>query len=80
MVVASLNEQTLHGYRIPMPGTGRWREVFNSDAYENWVNPAVSGNGGSVLADGPALNGLSSSAFVTVPANSILVLARDVGD
>jgi 1,4-alpha-glucan branching enzyme len=54
--------------------------VFNSDVYENWVNPGVSGNGGSVQADGPAMNGLLSSAFVTVPANSILVFARDFGD
>jgi 1,4-alpha-glucan branching enzyme len=80
MVVASLSEQTLHGYRIPMPGAGRWLEVFNSDVYENWVNPGLSGNGGSVQADGPAMNGLPSSASVTVPANSILVFARDFGD
>jgi 1,4-alpha-glucan branching enzyme len=55
-------------------------EVFNSDVYENWVNPAVSGNGGSIQANGPGMNGLGSSAFITVPANSILVFARDFGD
>ena len=80
MVVASLNEATQHGYRIPMPAPGLWFEVFNSDIYETWVNPNAAGNGGSVLADGPGLNGLPCSAAITVPANSILVFARDPGD
>lgn len=80
MVVVSLNEQTLYAYRIPMPGPGRWLEVFNSDVYENWVNPSVFGNAGSVQAEGPGINGLPCSAVVTVPANSILVFARDFGD
>jgi 1,4-alpha-glucan branching enzyme len=80
VVVASLNEFTLYGYQIPMPAPGQWFEVFNSDVYENWVNPAVSGNGGSIQANGPGMNGLGGSAFITVPANSILVFARDFGD
>jgi 1,4-alpha-glucan branching enzyme len=80
VVVASLNEETQYGYRIPMPAPGQWFEVFNSDLYENWVNPRASGNGGSIQADGPSLNGLSWSAAITVPANSIMVIARDFGD
>jgi 1,4-alpha-glucan branching enzyme len=80
VVVASLNEVTLYRYQIPMPAPGQWFEVFNSDVYENWVNPSASGNGGSVQADGPGLNGLGYSAYITVPANSILVFARDFGD
>ena len=80
VVVASLNESTLAGYQIPMPAPGTWLEVFNSDVYENWVNPATAGNGGVVQARGPALNGLPYSAWITVPANSLLVFARDAGD
>jgi 1,4-alpha-glucan branching enzyme len=80
MVVASLSERTLFGYQIPMPAAGRWLEVFNSDIYENWVNPQRSGNGGAISADGGSLNGLPSSAVITVPANAILVFARDAGD
>jgi 1,4-alpha-glucan branching enzyme len=63
-----------------MPAPGTWLEVFNSDVYENWVNPATAGNGGVVHARGPALNGLPHSAWITVPANSLLVFARDAGD
>src|SRR5262249_46371105 len=80
IVVASLNELTLFGYQIPLPTSGQWLEVFNSDIYENWVNPARSGNGGSIQADAGPLNGLSASAFITIPANSVLVFAKDQGD
>jgi 1,4-alpha-glucan branching enzyme len=80
VVIASLNESTLYGYRIPFPSSGYWLEVFNSDVYENWVNPKAAGNGGAIQADGPAHNGLSASADITIPANSLLVFARDQGD
>jgi len=79
VAVASLNESTLYGYRIPMPAPGQWLEVFNSDVYENWVNPIASGNGGFIQATGQSLNGLAYSASITVPANSIVVFARDQG-
>lgn len=73
IVVVSLNEATLSGYRIPFPSGGEWREAFNSDVYDNWVNPNVAGNGGRIDANGPGLNGLAASAAVVVPANSVLV-------
>ena len=80
VVVASLNELTLDGYQIPFPSQGHWFEVFNSDVYENWVNPQARGNGGGVEAYGPGINGLAASANITIPANGLLVFARDQGD
>jgi len=80
VVVASLNESTLNGYTIPFPSVGYWHEVFNSDVYENWVNPTVAGNGGGVQVNGPACNNLPTSAQITIPANGLLVFARDQGD
>jgi 1,4-alpha-glucan branching enzyme len=80
IVVASLNESTLHGYRVPAPAPGLWLEVFNSDVYENWVNPSAAGNGGAVHADGPAMHDLPHSIHLTIPADAVLVLARDTGD
>jgi len=80
VVVASLNESTLDGYTIPFPSSGYWHEVFNSDVYENWVNPMVVGNGGGVQVNGPACNNLPASAQITIPANALLVFARDQGD
>jgi 1,4-alpha-glucan branching enzyme len=77
VVVASLNESTHYGYQIPMAWPGEWFEVFNSDAYQN---PTPAGNAGSIHANGPGMNGLPYSAFITVPANSVLVFTRDRGD
>jgi 1,4-alpha-glucan branching enzyme len=73
VVVASLNEQSLFNYSIGFPSGGRWAELFNSDVYDNWVNPFVVGNGGQVFASGNPLHGFSYSAAITIPANSIVV-------
>ena len=82
IVVASFAEQTRYGYPLPMPMGGHFREVFNSDAYDSLpssggYNPNASGNPFGISADGPALAGKPTSAFITLPANSLLVFARD---
>jgi 1,4-alpha-glucan branching enzyme len=76
VVVVSLAEFTRSNYRLGMPGPGLWREIFNSDAYDHFPNPWVAGNGGSVVADGPSMHGLPSSAAIVIPANGVLVFAR----
>jgi 1,4-alpha-glucan branching enzyme len=77
-VIVAVHLSTFHrfGYRIGFPSGGEWREVFNSDVYENWVNPGVAGNGGGLLADPQPLHDFGYSAAVTLPANSMLVFAR----
>jgi 1,4-alpha-glucan branching enzyme len=82
VIVASLNERTFYdyGYRLGFPGGGHWHEVFNSDIYDDYFNPNVQGNPGGIAADGPAWDGLPTSGGVTLPANSLLVFARDRGD
>jgi 1,4-alpha-glucan branching enzyme len=79
VVVVSLREQTFWGYRIGFPGSGQWLEVFNSDVYDNWVNPLVAGNGGSVWADAIPMHGLPASVSLVIPANAVLIFARDRG-
>jgi 1,4-alpha-glucan branching enzyme len=76
VVVVSLANDTKYGYEVGFPAGGYWREVFNSDVYERWVNPNAAGNGGGVQADGPPRHGLACSAALTIPANAILVFAR----
>ena len=76
MVVVHLSTFHRFDYRIGFPGGGEWREIFNSDVYENWVNPGVAGNGGGVYADPRPLHGFDNSAALTLPANSVLVFAR----
>jgi len=77
VVVASLNESTFRGYALGFPGPGRWLEVFNSDVYDNWVNPIVAGNGSGIDASGGPMHGLPNSATIVIPANGFVVFARD---
>jgi 1,4-alpha-glucan branching enzyme len=76
LIVAHLSPFHRHDYRIGFPSGGRWGEIFNSDVYENWVNPQTAGNGGQVFADAAPLHGFSHSCRLTLPANSLLVFAR----
>ena len=85
LVVASLAETTRWGYPLPLPQGGHWHEVFNSDAYDSLpadggYNPNAAGNPGGVTADGPPLHRCPTSAWLVLPANALLVFARDQGD
>ncbi|HTI70261.1 MAG TPA: alpha amylase C-terminal domain-containing protein [Candidatus Limnocylindria bacterium] len=73
VVVASLNDHTFPSYELPWPGAGNWREIFNSDAYEDY--PA-NGNGGGVTANWAPKDGQPASALILIPSNSVLVFAR----
>lgn len=79
VVVVSLSELTYYGYRIGFPGSGLWQEVFNGDYYDSRPNPDCKGNNGGVHADGMAWNNMPCSAVITLPANGLLVFARDFG-
>ena len=77
LVVASLSNYTRYGYRIGFPAEGRWRELFNSDVYDGWVNPNAAGNGGGVNSEPIPMHGFGSSASIVLPANAILVFGQD---
>jgi 1,4-alpha-glucan branching enzyme len=76
LVVVSFANHTWHAYDVGFPSAGRWREVFNSDVYDNWVNPHAEGNGGSIEVHTTPRDGLPCSAALTIPANAILVFER----
>jgi 1,4-alpha-glucan branching enzyme len=76
VVVATLAESTWWSYQLGFPLAGFWQEAFNSDVYDNWVNPWVAGNGGGVQADGPPMHGFTASASLVIPANGIVVFTR----
>lgn len=76
VVVATLSDTTWYNYSIGFPYPGHWAEIFNSDVYENWVNPAVAGNGSGIDAWGPPLHGFGASADIVIPANGFVVFAR----
>ena len=76
IVIATLAETTWYTYSIGFPYPGPWVEVFNSDVYDNWVNPMVAGNGGGISASGGPLHGFQASAEVVIPANGLIAFAR----
>ncbi|QRM36051.1 alpha amylase C-terminal domain-containing protein [Microvirga sp. VF16] len=80
VILVSLNESTLHDYQVGVPRAGDWIEGFNSDVYDNWVNPNVAGNGGRVRAFESGYHGMPASAKVVIPANAVLVFTSDPGD
>jgi 1,4-alpha-glucan branching enzyme len=51
---------------------GLWKERFNSDVYDYWVNPQVAGNGGGVVAERSGLHGYVASAPIMTPANRVV--------
>ena len=76
MVIVHLAPFHRFGYRIGFPSGGNWREAFNSDVYENWVNPGVVGNGGQVIANAHPMHDFAFSAELVLPANSLLIFTR----
>jgi len=75
IVAANLSDHPQFGYQLGFPASGRWAEIFNSDVYDQWVNPAISGNGGAVWANGGAMHGFGHSASVVIPPNGFVVFA-----
>lgn len=73
VVVASFNDRTLADYELPWPGAGGWREIFNSDAYDEY---AANGNGGGINAYEAPRDGQPATARIVIPSNSVLVFAR----
>ena len=76
VVVVSFATETKYDYRIGFPAGGHWRETFNSDVYQQWINPSVAGNGGGIHTSDEPRHGLPASAALTLPANALLVFAR----
>ena len=75
LVVANLRETNWFGYRIGFPNAGPWRELFNSDFYENLPNPNTAGNIGRVMTETIPWDGMQYSAAITLPANGFIVFA-----
>jgi 1,4-alpha-glucan branching enzyme len=73
VIVASLSDQPYFNYQLGFPSGGRWAERFNSDVYDQWVNPQLSGNGGEIWAHGAPMHGFDHSASIVIPPNGFVV-------
>ncbi len=54
--------------------------MFNSDVYDHFVNPHAAGNAGVIDASGPPIHDMPASAEIVIPANGLLVFAREKAD
>ena len=71
--VANLTPVPHEGYRIGLPGPGRWVELLNTDAAE-WGGSGM-GNSGEVLSEPAPWHGQPCSAELVLPPLGVLWLA-----
>jgi 1,4-alpha-glucan branching enzyme len=76
LIALNLQEFNRFGYRIGFPGEGFWREIFNSDSYDQFPNPGTIGNYGGTTAESVPWDGMPASAEITLPANGFIVFSR----
>jgi 1,4-alpha-glucan branching enzyme len=70
--VANFSGNPHHDYRLPMPFSGEWTEVLNTDAAE--YGGSGVGNFGTVHATDDPWGGLPASAVLTLPPLGVLWL------
>ncbi|MDG4648888.1 1,4-alpha-glucan branching protein GlgB [Roseibacterium sp. SDUM158017] len=75
VVICNFTPVERRGYRVGLPAAGRWREALNTDA--GIYGGGGRGNMGAVDAAGPAHHGQASSAELTLPPFSTLILVHE---
>ena len=76
-VLSNFTPVPRHGYRIGLPGEGRWREVFNSDAAG--YGGGGLGNLGQIMASGGPSHGFPASAEILLPPLATVMFQRERG-
>jgi 1,4-alpha-glucan branching enzyme len=69
---------TRHGYRIGVPGSGTYREIFNSDS--TLYGGSGAGNLGKIESQGIPLHGQENSVEMTLPPLGCVILQNGAGD
>ena len=76
LIALNLQEFNRFSYRIGFPAGGFWREIFNSDFYDQFPNAGTIGNDGGITAEEVPWDGMPASAEITLPANGFVVFSR----
>jgi 1,4-alpha-glucan branching enzyme len=74
-VVSNFTPVPRHGYVLPLPAAGHWREILNTDAGD--YGGSGLGNMGGVTAHGEPSHGKPAHAKVTLPPLSTLYFMLD---
>ena len=75
VVVSNFTSVLRENYTLPLPKSGIWREVFNSDAEQYWGSG--KGNMGRIEALGSPSHGKPASARITLPPLATLYFAAE---
>jgi len=76
-VVANFTPVPRYAYRIGLPGAGRWREIFNSDAAG--YGGGGLGNRGQITASSVPFHGFPASAEILVPPLATVMFQHEGG-
>lgn len=71
LVVASLNNSNMSGYRLGFPQAGTWTEALNSQS--SLYDGNNFGNGGQITTTAVAYDGFAQSATLNLPQMGLLV-------
>ncbi|HEY8928682.1 MAG TPA: 1,4-alpha-glucan branching protein GlgB [Mucilaginibacter sp.] len=74
VVVLNLTPITHHGYRVGMPSSGKWTEIFNSDAKAFWGSGVENGN--PLTTEGISWHGRDNSISISVPPLAAVVFKK----
>ena len=75
VVVSNFTSVLRENYTLPLPKSGIWREVFNSDAEQYWGSG--KGNMGRIEALGGPSHGKPASARITLPPLATVYFAAE---
>jgi 1,4-alpha-glucan branching enzyme len=65
MIILNMTPVPRHNYRIGVPASGQWVEIFNSDAKKFWGSGLT--NTGQVTAEAISWHGKDNSISITIP-------------
>jgi 1,4-alpha-glucan branching enzyme len=74
VVIANFTPVPHHGYRVGVPQTGRYDEIFNSDSAH--YGGSNLGNGKGLEAEPTAWQGQAQSVVITLPPLGVVYLKR----
>jgi 1,4-alpha-glucan branching enzyme len=75
VVVSNFTSVLREDYILPLPKSGNWREVFNSDAEHYWGTG--KGNQGQINAEEKSSHGKPASAKITLPPLATLIFMSE---
>jgi 1,4-alpha-glucan branching enzyme len=74
VVVLNMTPITHHGFRVGMPSTGKWTEIFNSDAKAYWGSGVE--NSGPLVAEAVSWHGRDNSISIAVPPLGAVIFKK----